>query len=790
MSEDVLIVDIDALINAYNEGLTRNISASITDTNVDIGLHQPLVSMEMMLESNLFAADLSFARYAMDLATESSAVIEEVASTEEEAVKIKDYLYRECYTTDIEGNRTEELDFFTNDSLTEYSWKDGVALKKKRYTNDFNARLGFNLTRYYDDKIVGKDGTIKWGKYDLNFGIEKCFDCVIDINLEQIVPALEFTFDFSKQLQKIKELLNQLEQDLNPTAIFKMLCEVALNFGGNLICPSNLAAIELLLPVLFTKYSVDLLKLRLDWTVILGPIIKTAISALISYVENIPKLIVPFLDCVMNALRATVRYISNILKSAENVYNTLGGSIDKAVGAIHSAITSTKEGLQSIGILDSDLEDIEEDLEDLDKELKDSFNKNLQLALKKQAIDTQEKELLDAVNKFVYYLNVKYTTLNVNLLTLSLEEIKVDLIDFLVDFPKYIDVILGSYSEEDLNTFKEIQKEKARLDRLSKERASLEESYDKELTASKNRKKYFRLDFVADNRELGYFTAKGYNETYNKVLKEKIDEFKKLNPNASRSLLESKTEIFEREARAEAKKIAFPNTAPEAKKTKDKRDLAWGINSKNENYKRKKEDTWNWKDYVFAKYGVDIESQYRETKYNLLPKANFAKSASEGIKGFVDDYFIKYLQEAKDYVMKVTANIILAFKSLESFLGEYVETDIKILGNIQEILHLIRFSRILYEILKNGFSSCKDIKENKAVFENILTQTNQNLLLDDSILESENLDPEDHIAIKSKDGRYSTIIDLNNCDEAMQHLSVNENNLDSIYEGILDGIYR
>ena len=29
-------------------------------------------------------------------------------------------------------------------------------------------------------------------------------------------------------------MLNQLEEDLNPTAIFKMLCEVALNFGGNL----------------------------------------------------------------------------------------------------------------------------------------------------------------------------------------------------------------------------------------------------------------------------------------------------------------------------------------------------------------------------------------------------------------------------------------------------------------------------------------------------------------------------------------------------------------------------
>jgi hypothetical protein len=792
---EILIVDIDALINAYNEGLARNVSTHPTDTNVNIGLYQPLTAIESTIESSLLVSDLSFAQYSLELAQETESIIDREASTPEEAFKIKDYLYSECYTTDINGNKTENLDYLVNDKVSEFSYKEGKALYKRRYTNDFNARFGANLSKAFDEKYFGKDGkvTLELGdnKYDLNFGIEKCFDCLININLEYAIPALEFTFDFSKQLQKIKELLAQLSRDLDPTLIFKMICEVGLNFGKNLICPSQLVGIQLLLPMLFGKYSLDLAKIRFDWTVVIGALVKTIVGAITSYVENIPKMIVPFIDCAINSIRAVVRYISTLLSSAENVYNTVHGAVNQVVKSLFNAYDNVESILEDLNIIDTDLEDLEDELKDISEEMSESFKSVFEAYSKKLKYSEKMSLREKALKNFVLFLKIKYNTLNQNLNSLTFNEVKTSLVEFLTTFPKYIEVILESYSEEDFQAFKEIEKEKKKLEELSEKFSKTSDKYFKETIASQKRKDYFRLDFVADNRSLSYPDGEATlrlaeKEAYNRLL----NEYKKENPTATSQQLKAKETEFKARAKVLGRKMAFKETQGIINKTKDKRDLAFGINSKNAKYNRPASEEWRWYDYVFAKYGIDIENKYKTSNYNIPGKANFAKSSSKTVKEFFDTYVIKYLLEAKDYIMKVTGNVILAYKGIEKFLGEYVETDLKILGNIQELLHIIRFFRLVYELSKNGLDNCKKVKENKEVFKAILDQNNQELTFDDSLLEKQNLDPQDYLALKTKDGRYSTIIDLNKCDEALEHLSVNENNLDSIYEGILNGLHR
>ena len=790
---EILIVDIDALINAYNEGLARNVSLSPTDTNVSIGLAQPLTAIESTIESSLIASDLSFAQYSLELAQETESIINQEASTPEEAFEIKNYLYDECYTTDINGNRQEDLDFFVNDKVSEFNYKEGRALYKRRYTNDFNARYGANLSKAFDDKYF-KEGTIGVtlgdNKYDLNFGIEKCFDCLININLEYAIPALEFTFDFSKQLQKIKNLLGQLERDLNPTLVFKMICEVGLNFGKNLLCPSQLVGIQLLLPSLFGKYSLDLAKIRFDWTVAIGALVKTIVGAITSFVENIPRMIVPFIDCAINSIRSIVRYLSTLISSSENIYNTVAGSVNQVVKSLVSSFQNSVEVLEGLNIIDTDLENIEEELEEISKEMSEaskeimeSYEKNI-----KYRSDFSERE--KALRNFKLFLTTKYKILNQNLNTLTFEEVKTSLVEFLQNFPQYINIILETFDEDDFVTFKEIEAQKRKLEELSEKFSKKDQEYFKETIAEEKRKKYFRLDFVGDNRSLSYPDGEATlrlaeKEAYNRLL----SDYKKDNPTTTKQQLKAKESEFRAQAKILGRRMAFKETRGVINKTKDKRDIAAGINSKNKNYTRPPQEEWNWHDYIFAKYGIDIENKYRGTKYNLLPKANFTKSVNKNIKDFTETYIIKYLLEAKDYIMKVTGNVILAYKGIEKFLGEYVETDLKILGNIQELLHVIRFVRLVYELSKNGLDNCKKLKENKEVFKAILDESNQELTFDDSIIEKQNLDPQDYIGLKSKDGRYSTIVDLNQCNEALEHLSVNKDNLDSIYEGILNGLH-
>jgi hypothetical protein len=789
---DVIIVDIENLIQAFNEGLARNVSLNPSDTNVSIGLSQPLTAIEAVLESSIWASDMSFAEYHMQVSQETESIIDEEAQTPKEAFSIKNYLYQECYTTDINGQRQEDLDFFTNQKQSEFNYKEGTAFYKQRYTNDFNYQFGGNLSKAFDEKFFGKDGKVSVGfndkKYDLNFGIEKCFDCLININLNYAIPALEFTFDFSKQLKKIKELLSQLERDLNPTLIFKMICEVGLNFGKNLICPSQLVGISLLLPSLFGKYSLDLAKIRFDWTIAIGAILKTIVGALTSFVENIPKLIVPFIDCAINSIRSVVRYISTIISTTENLYNSIGGSVNQVTKAIITTFQTAGDALETIGILDTDVEDAYEDMKETFEDMGDIFssiaNKRNKLS---GGIDVGEYERNEALENFVSYLKTRFN--NPSLRELSEDEVKLSLIEFLEDYPSYINAVIGGYSVEDINVYKEIAKEKEKLDALTKKYFKDEQVYQRERLKESKRKNYFRLDFVGDNRSLSYPDGEATLRIAEKeAFSRLMSEYKKNNPSASKDDLKTKTIEFNESAKKLGRRMAFKETRGVINKTKEKRDIAAGINSKNKNYLRPPGEEWNWYDYVFAKYGVDIENKYKTSTYNLLPKANFAKSSSNNVKEFFDTYAIKYLLELKDYIMQVTGNIILAYKGIEKFLGEYVETDLKILGNIQELLHVIRFFRLIYELSSNGFDNCKKIKENKEVFKAMLEENNQELTFDDSTLEKQNLDPADYLALKTKDGRYSTIIDLNKCDEAMQHLSVNENNLDSIYEGILNGL--
>lgn len=790
---DVIIVDIDNLINAYNEGLARNFSLNPNDTNVSIGMAQPLTGIEAVLESSIWASDLSFAEYHMQLGRETESAIDEEAETSEQAFNIKNYLYQECYTTDINGQRQEDLDFFTNKSQSDFDYKQSKALYKKRYTNDFNYRFGANLSKAFDEKYFGKDGKVSLGfndkKYDLNFGIEKCFDCLININLNYAIPALEFTFDFSKQLQKIKEILAQLERDLNPTLVFKMICEVGLNFGKNLICPSQLVGISLLLPSLFGKYSLDLAKIRFDWTVAIGAVLKTIVGAITSFIENIPKLIVPFIDCAINSIRSVVRYISTLISSTENVYNTIAGSVNQVTKAFINSFETTKDALEYLNIIDTDAENALEEAEDTAKEIKKLYGSIFENISKLGAAQMNKSRWEETIEKFVLFVKEKYNTLGTDIRDVDFNNLKLTLVEFLEAFPQYITTVTDGYESEDFNLYKEIEKEKEKLEAYTELFQEELQDYQREVIKENNRKDYFRLDFVGENRSLSYPNGKATLEAATKeAFARLMSEYRANNPGASKEQIAAKTIEFNEKAKTLGRRMAFKETPAVIDKTKKKVDIAAGINSKNKNYLRPPGEEWNWYDYVFAKYGVDIENKYRTSTYNLLPKANFAKSSNENIKKFFDTYVIKYLIEFKDYIMKVTGNVILAYKGIEKFLGEYVETDLKILGNIQEILHVIRFLRLVYELSRNGFDNCKKIKENKEVFKAILAENNQQLTYDDSLLEAQNLDPADHLALKTKDGRYSTIIDLNKCDEAMQHLSVNENNLDSIYEGILNGL--
>ena len=763
--DDQLLVDIDKLIEAYEAGLTRRIVEMPSNINSLIGYQASLTALEALLEGQEFTSNLSFTNIISADISEINNITEDPQENDREA---EDY-YFECSTTDIDGKVSKDnLDFFTTDSKGEFSFdalSDGKVYKK-RFTNDFDLKFKYNLTEKIDEKLFGKDGKANLFGKDFNFGIEKCFDCFVTIDLSLATPAMEYTFDFSKQVNKIKDLLKQIDDDLNPTEMFKYICQFSIGFGENLICPSNLQAINLLLPGLFAKYSLDLASIRADWTVALGPILKTIIGGITSFLENIPRLNSTIVDCLINSLNSLVNYITAILMTAENSYNAVHNSVERIAQVV-------KRGIDALPELDSPEENLTEATEEL-------FKKEIDLLLEKALAKsseniqrTKEEKRTEALNLFVQFVKN-----NRNNQSLTLEEVKRLLVEWLTSNSEWLKYVIQSSESKTTKELSDLRATiKSKEDILKKYYDKYEKIWDESLETKKiqDGKKYFRVELYNESNVSSFTraTTKFTQEEKNEFLGKKMADYFNNNPLANEKAIASKYSEYE----AEFLKLKNPeqHSGPNS------------ILGYNPMYKQQDYNGWDW---LLAKYGIDIENKYKESDYKLPGKGTFGTKTSKNIKEFVDTYLIKNLQAWKDLVTRTIGNIVLTLKNLEVFIGEYIETDIRILGNIQEILHLIRFTRLMYNLIENGLSDCDKIKENKEVFKSILESTHKDLLFDDETLLKEELDPEDYIIIKSKDGAYSSIIDLTDCSEATKHLAVNENNLDLIYEGIFNGLSK
>ena len=242
-----------------------------------------------------------------------------------------------------------------------------------------------------DKYLSSDDGEITIGNLKTNFGIEKCLDCLIDIELEMLTPTLEWIFSLRKLLERLKEVLQLIKNAMDPTTVFGPICAFLNAIKENGLCPRNLPAINLLLPTLFTKYSFDLIKMRFSWTTLLGPIMKGVIGSVVSLLENVPKLTNPFFDCVINAFTNLNRYIKVYLASVDKITKNINDTVFTFDKMIARAARLGESGLQGLGFTDPD-----NDLSVMEAKL--DYLRNV---LVNNQLETNETSFNDFVEEFV-----------------------------------------------------------------------------------------------------------------------------------------------------------------------------------------------------------------------------------------------------------------------------------------------------------------------------------------------------------------------------------------------------
>ena len=734
--DDLLLFDVIELIKAYEEGLFGRMSNEPADEVILTGYQSPLTGLESTLELSLLAADSSMEEI-VNSVTAQQRDSNQTPESEETLTVIEEedveYFYSECSLTDKDGNPTDEwwnskgstvkknLDFM-GDKPVEYEYK-------KRFTNEYNLKFGGKVTKWIEDHA----GTFDVGNKKYKLDLENCLNCMIDINVSLTLPSLEFVFNLTKFLRQIQNLLKNMLNAMDPTLLYDALCKFLLNFGANFMCPSNLLGLNLLLPTLFAKYSLDLAKIRFDWTGLFGAMIKAVLDFLVQAVESVPKIINPFIDCVINAFKTIMGAIRAIVVSGEKITNETISALNEVGSAIQKVTPDSWFDKPSV--------DLQQEYDKLSKDLHKQYEEQLKenaTLLREFETNSLSKEL-DKFAFWLFHVNHYDDPTGSSSAPISTELMQSQLTTYLKipgneNLRDYINLLVkqkNALPTFTSNTFQLAEKYKKKIENaLAKEK--IEENKD-----------FFNFDFVAETKTI--------TTPYFKKPK-KAD--KRMNLDATR--LGGDYFISARDASV-------------------------------------KKSDWSALDYAFAKYGVDIKNEYRQPKDLIDYRAKGwvrALNESEPFQ-FIEKYIIGYALIAKKWLNEEVAKVVQTLKALQLFMGEVVESEFKILGDLMAIAHLIRFIKLILKFFEEGLS-CENVRKEKALVEKIIQQTDKNIQLERSSStinhDGKVLQPEDYIKIKSLDNENIRIIDLNECSDLNSILKVNKNNLDDIYEGILSGL--
>ena len=107
-------------------------------------------------------------------------------------------------------------------------------------------------------------------------------------------------------------------------------------------------------------------------------------------------------------------------------------------------------------------------------------------------------------------------------------------------------------------------------------------------------------------------------------------------------------------------------------------------------------------DVCFATYGIDIKNEYRQPKDLIDYRAKGWVRELDNTDAFrwINKYIIGYLTIAKKWLNDQVAKVVQTLKALQSFIGEIVASEFKILGDLAAIAHLIRFIRLIMKFFQ------------------------------------------------------------------------------------------
>lgn len=183
-----------------------------------------------------------------------------------------------------------------------------------------NASLDYTITPGNDgplQQLLGKNPDNILGlDEDILRYLQECWDCDLKIQFDWQLKPLNLLIGLEGFLDDIEDLIDMINDMLDPAKFLANFCDFFDGFSW--ICPPDLVALLLALAMLIKKYMMLAININLDWTALLGPLIKWIIDAIASFLQQIVQIIVAPLDCVIGALQS----IQSVIDAADELGDT------------------------------------------------------------------------------------------------------------------------------------------------------------------------------------------------------------------------------------------------------------------------------------------------------------------------------------------------------------------------------------------------------------------------------------------------------------------------------------
>lgn len=167
------------------------------------------------------------------------------------------------------------------------------------------------------------------GSTNLQDYLKDCLGCDARLSFDWQLKPVDLLSPIAGLVDDINIALDGFELQMNPYSSLKDLCDMLNNI--NWLCLPDLVAVLMALKLLLKSYLSFQLSINLDWTVVIGPLLKLILDAIASLIQAIAGVLVGPLDCIIGAFKSIAEVEKELASAAV------------AAGALANKLTSLPE---------------------------------------------------------------------------------------------------------------------------------------------------------------------------------------------------------------------------------------------------------------------------------------------------------------------------------------------------------------------------------------------------------------------------------------------------------------